>query len=88
MKNLKILKTVPGSPDGIRLEWFIEDEVREVPDELAAIFLKENWAVEVKAEDAGGEGEGDSLDHLAKSETGSQPKKERGRKTPKASLQD
>lgn len=82
MKNLKILKTVPGSPDGIRVEWFVEDEIREVPDGLAEIFLKEGWAVEVPDEDAG---EGSSEEHVAKAESGPQSKKDRGRKTAKSS---
>lgn len=39
-----MLSSRQGSPDGRRVQWYIEGRTYEVTESLAAIFLKEGWA--------------------------------------------
>lgn len=39
-----MLSSHEGSPDGIRVQWYLAGETYEVSESLSAIFLKEGWA--------------------------------------------
>ena len=55
MRNIKILKTMDAAPDGIHLETYEEGRIESMPDDLADVFVKEGWGVEVNpVETAGG----------------------------------
>jgi hypothetical protein len=47
MKTIQMLETQLGSPDGIEVREYEEDETYELPDRLADIFLEQRWAEEV-----------------------------------------
>ena len=47
--KLKIKRTCYGSPDGLRVDEYKAGETYEVRESLAAIFLKEGWAVKADA---------------------------------------
>lgn len=51
MKTLLMLATREGAPDGIHTQWYVEGETYVVPDYLAEIFVKEEWAEEVEPSD-------------------------------------
>lgn len=43
--KIKMLKTILGSPDGIKVNLYKKDEVYEnVPDSLAKVFIQEKYA--------------------------------------------
>lgn len=43
--KIKMLKTIPGSPDGIKVNLYKKDEVYDnVPDSLAKVFIQEKYA--------------------------------------------
>lgn len=50
LRKLIMLSSHPGSPDGRRVQWYIEGKTYEFTESLAAIFLKEGWAAEDPAE--------------------------------------
>lgn len=43
MTKYKILKTFPGSPDGIRVITYTEGDEVEIPESLAIVALGEKW---------------------------------------------
>ncbi|MDH5762730.1 MAG: hypothetical protein OEZ51_07105 [Nitrospinota bacterium] len=45
--KLKMKSTRYGSADGVQIDEYKKGETYEVRDSLAAIFLKEGWAVKV-----------------------------------------
>ena len=45
--KLKMKRTSYGSPDGVQVEEYKKGETYDVRETLAAIFLKEGWAVKV-----------------------------------------
>ncbi len=45
--KLKMNRTRYGSPDGVQVEEYKKGETYDVRETLAAIFLKERWAVRV-----------------------------------------
>ena len=42
--KIRMLSTREGSPDGIRIEKYLENQIYEIPSSLAAIFISEGWA--------------------------------------------
>ncbi len=42
--KIKMLKTRQGSPDGISVVTYCADDVVDIPDELAIVFLRKRWA--------------------------------------------
>lgn len=46
--KIKMTKTMQGSPDGIAVITYLRDEVIDIPDDLARVFLKMSVAVENK----------------------------------------
>jgi len=48
--KLKFLKSVNGSPDGIKILSYIKDEIHDVAESLCDIFLKEGFAVQIAEE--------------------------------------
>lgn len=48
LRKLTMLSSRSGSPDGRRVRWYIEGKTYEVTESLAAIFLKEGWAVDAE----------------------------------------
>ena len=42
--KIKMLKTRQGSPDGISVVTYCADDVFDIPDELAKVFLRKRWA--------------------------------------------
>ena len=42
--RIKMLRTQPGSPDGVEVNVYEAGESYELPDDLAAVFLREDWA--------------------------------------------
>jgi hypothetical protein len=47
-KKLLMLSSREGSPDGHIVRWYLAGKTYDVSEYLAAIFLKEGWAEEVK----------------------------------------
>jgi hypothetical protein len=45
--KIKMKSTRYGSADGVRVDEYKKDETYDVRESLAAIFLKEGWAVKV-----------------------------------------
>ena len=45
--RIKMKRTSYGSPDGVQVEEYKKGETYNVRETLAAIFLKEGWAVKV-----------------------------------------
>lgn len=43
--RVKIIKNQPGSPDGVTVIDYRAGQVYDMPDHLAVIFIRENWAV-------------------------------------------
>jgi len=46
--KIKMKSTRYGSADGVRVDEYKNDETYDVRESLAAIFLKEGWAVKVE----------------------------------------
>ncbi|MBL4665018.1 hypothetical protein JYT29_01130 [Nitrospina gracilis] len=42
--KIKMLKTREGSPDGISVVTYCADDIIDMPDELAKVFLRKRWA--------------------------------------------
>jgi len=51
MKTVKMKTNKKGSPDGVTVKQFGKDQTYFMPDSLADVFLKENWAEEVTPEE-------------------------------------
>ena len=51
--KIKMLKTRQGSPDGISVITYCADDVVEVPDELAKVFLRKRWAKKTESKNLG-----------------------------------
>ncbi|MFC4768737.1 hypothetical protein [Effusibacillus consociatus] len=52
-KRIEIVQSMPGSPDGIRVNDYKKGDIFEVPspempESLAKVFLDEGWAKETK----------------------------------------
>jgi hypothetical protein len=47
MRNMKMLQTLPGSPDGASVETYLEGSTYPLPDVLADLFERDGVAVEV-----------------------------------------
>jgi hypothetical protein len=46
--NIRMLKTMRGSPDGIQVFEYRAGQKYDLPDDLAQVFLREGWAEEDK----------------------------------------
>ena len=46
--NIRMLKTMRGSPDGIQVFEYRAGQKYDLPDDLAGVFLREGWAEEDK----------------------------------------
>jgi hypothetical protein len=46
--NIRMLKTMRGSPDGIQVFEYQAGQKYDLPDDLAGVFLREGWAEEDK----------------------------------------
>jgi hypothetical protein len=44
MAQYKMLRNAHGSPDDVKVQHYAKDEAYELPDELAAVFVKEGLA--------------------------------------------
>jgi hypothetical protein len=44
LKKITMLSSREGSPDGRRVQWYLEGKTYETTEYLALIFLKEGWA--------------------------------------------
>lgn len=47
-KYIRMLITQRGSPDGVTVNTYAQGEQYAVPDSLAEVFVRENWAEELK----------------------------------------
>lgn len=48
MKTVRMLRTLPGSPDGVTTRLYRAGEVVDLPDALAELFLGAKAATEIK----------------------------------------
>ncbi|OFX13608.1 MAG: hypothetical protein A2V59_06830 [Armatimonadetes bacterium RBG_19FT_COMBO_69_19] len=46
MIEVRMLKTMDGSPDGMRVNTYQAGQVYTLPDDLGGVFLREGWAEE------------------------------------------
>ncbi|WP_143123680.1 hypothetical protein [Thermoactinomyces sp. DSM 45892] len=49
--RIRMIRTMPGSPDGMKIYIYEADQVYDLPSSLARTFLEEGWAREDKAID-------------------------------------
>lgn len=47
--KIRMLKTMNGSPDGIRVRTYIEDLVYDLPESLAKVFTKQKWGKRLRS---------------------------------------
>ncbi len=46
--QIAVTTTMPGSPDGIRTNVYEAGQSYDMPDDLAAVFVREKWGAEPK----------------------------------------
>ncbi len=51
--KIKMLKTRQGSPDGISVVTYCMDDVVDMPDELAKVFIHKRWAKKAESKNLG-----------------------------------
>ena len=51
--KIKMLRTRQGSPDGVSVLTYCAEDVVEVPEELAKVFLRKRWAKKAETKNLG-----------------------------------
>ncbi|MBC8284361.1 MAG: hypothetical protein H8E32_11155 [Nitrospinae bacterium] len=51
--KIKMLKTRQGSPDGISVFTYCAEDIVEIPEELAKVFLRKRWAKKAESKNMG-----------------------------------
>ena len=51
--KIKMLKTRQGSPDGISVHTYCAEDIVEIPDELAKVFIRKRWAKNMESKNLG-----------------------------------
>lgn len=51
--KIKMLKTRQGSPDGISVYTYCAEDIVDLPEELAKVFLRKRWAKKTESKNQG-----------------------------------
>jgi len=51
--KIKMLKTRQGSPDGISVYTYCAEDIIDLPEELAKVFIRKRWAKKTESKNLG-----------------------------------